>query len=314
MPDTMRRHVDGPLGNRLHRLLRGVEASPGADALALPLARSVAGTLGRGRAGDVLRGTWLGHALHPVLTDFADGAWMAGSFLDLFGPPGADRSSQRLVGFGLLAAVPTALTGLVEWAHTDGRDRRVGLLHLTTSTGAFVLYGCSYRARRRRRHAAGVALGVVGGVLAIVDGYVGGHLSLALGVGVSHTAFARVPPDWVPVLAAEDLPEHLPTRASVEGTDLVVVRRGDQLFALADECTYRGGHLHRGALQGDALVCPRHGCTFRLGDGAVVRGPAVIPQPAFEARLHDGRVEVRDSGGAARSGSKEQEDRYKNRT
>ena len=293
-PRLLRSDVSPSPGNQLHRLLRQVEDDRALDPAAERLSRRVEAVVARARVKDALTGAWFGHAPHPVLTDFADGAWMAASFLDLFGPAGAAPASRRLVGFGMLAALPTAATGLAEWADTGGRARRVGLVHAGTSTAAFVLYGCSYLARRRRRHRTGVVLGVVGGVVAILDGYVGGHLSLALGVGVAQTAPLDRPGDWTPAIGADELAEGRPTPARVDGTELVLVRKGEEVLALADRCTYRGGRLHEGELRGDAIVCPRHGCTFRLSDGAVLRGPASIPQPSFEARVHQGRVEVRE--------------------
>ena len=280
-------------GNHLNRLLRRVEVQEGLDPAAERVVGAVAAGLGR-KGRDLLTGSWFGHALHPVLTDFADGAWMAGSFLDLFAPPGSAPAARRLVGYGLLAAVPTAATGAAEWVDTGDRERRVGLVHAATSSAAFVLYGCSWLARRRGRQGAGVVLGVVGGLVALADGYVAGHLSLALGQGVAQTTFSRLPQDWTPALDAAELPEGRPARARVEGTEIVLVRRGDRVFALADRCTYRGGELHQGELQGDLIVCPRHGCTFRLEDGATVGGPAAIPQPRLETRVREGRVEVRD--------------------
>ncbi len=292
-------------GNQLHRLLQRVEENRAVDPVGQRLARTVAAALDHAGARDLLSGTWLGHAFHPVLTDFADGAWMAGSFLDLFGPGGAAPAAQRLVGFGLLAAVPTALTGLAEWAGAEENERRVGLLHIATSTAALGLYCCSYVARRRGQHLTGVVLGVAGGVVAIVDGYIGGHLSLALGVGVGRTAFSPLPRDWTPAVGAEDLPEGRPAKALVDGTEIVLVRTGDDVFALANRCTYRGGDLGMGEVRGQAIVCPRHGCAFRLEDGAVLGGPASIPQPRLEARWSQGRIEVRASvdktgGGQAR--------------
>ncbi|HSH58699.1 MAG TPA: Rieske 2Fe-2S domain-containing protein [Acidimicrobiales bacterium] len=285
-------------GNRLHRLLKRVEHNREIEPLVERLAGAVTAALDRGGARNALSGTWLGHALHPVLTDFADGAWMGASFLDVFGPRGAAPAAQRLVGFGLLAAVPTGLTGLAEWVGTDDNERRVGLLHAGTSTAAFGLYACSYLARRRGRHLEGVVLGVAGGVVAFMDGYVGGHLSLVLGVGVGQTAFSPRPRDWTPAADVEDLVEARPAKALVDGTEIVLLRRGDHLFALANRCTYRGGELHKGEVQGDAIVCPRHGCTFGLEDGAVLSGPASIPQPCLEVRTRQGRVEVRDKAGS----------------
>jgi nitrite reductase/ring-hydroxylating ferredoxin subunit len=280
-------------GNRLHALLRRVEAAEALDPVADRLARVVVALTRPVEAKPLLTGTWLGHAVHPVLTDFADGAWMAGSFLDLFGPPRSALAARRLVGFGLLCAVPTALSGLGEWVDTRGKERRVGLLHAATSTAAFSLYGCSYLARRSNRQLAAATLGVVGGLVAIADGYVGGHLTLALGVGVGRTAFDELPDQWTPTVLADDLPEGRPTRVLLGTAEIVLVRSAGRLFALANRCTYRGAGLHQGTLRGDTIICPGHGCVFRLDDGAVLGGPASIPQPSLESRVAHGRVEVR---------------------
>ena len=141
------------------------------------------------RTADALRGTWLGHALHPLLTDFPLGAWMSGSFLDLFGGVEARRPAQRLIGFGLLTAVPTAASGLAEWRDTGGGARRVGVVHAAVNSTAMTLYGSSYLARRRGRHGLAVALGVGGGVVATLGGYIGGHLSLVRKIGTADPGF-----------------------------------------------------------------------------------------------------------------------------
>ncbi len=286
-------------GNELHRVLREVEGSKALEVPTRALSSLTALTVGRGQLRNVLTGTWLGHAFHPLLTDFAEGGWMAASFLDVFGSREARPWAQRLLAFGLLAAVPTTLTGLAEWADTDGEARRVGTLHAATSSAAFACYGWSYVSRRRNKHARAVAFGLVGGVIAFVDGYVGGHLSLALGVGVSQTAFGELPRDWVATVRPGDLAEGRLTRASVAGTDILLARRGEDVFALANRCTYRGGNLHEGQMHGDAVVCPRDGCTFRLTDGAVMQGPASVPQPSLEARVRAGLVEVRTKRAAS---------------
>ncbi len=218
---------------------------------------------------------------------------MAGSFLDLFGPRQSAPAARRLVGFGLLCAVPTALTGLGEWVDTRGGARRVGLVHATSSSAAALLYGCSYLARRRNRQLVASALGTTGGLVAIADGYVGGHLTLSLGVGVKHTAFEELPEEWTATVTLDDLPEALPTRVVVGTAEIVLVRRLDQVLALANRCTYRGARLDQGTLNAGGIVCPLHGCAFRLEDGAVLGGPASIPQPALDTRVVEDRVEVR---------------------
>jgi hypothetical protein len=169
---------------RLARRLWRTAATPGpsgADGGAV--LGPVAHTVGTGRTGRVLAGDWLGHAAHPMLTDFTTGPWMAASFLDLFGPPGSAPAARRLVGLGLLAAVPTWLSGASEWRRTDGATRRVGLVHAVGSSLATALYAGSYVARRRGGRRAGVLLGLLGGVVEIADGYVGGELTLIGGAG-----------------------------------------------------------------------------------------------------------------------------------
>src|SRR4051794_614954 len=67
-----------------------------------------------GRAA-LLQGMWLGHAVHPLLTDVPIGTWTSATVLDLVGGRAAQPAARRLVGIGILAAVPTAITGWAEW-------------------------------------------------------------------------------------------------------------------------------------------------------------------------------------------------------
>jgi hypothetical protein len=67
---------------------------------------------------DFLHGTWLGHALHPVLTDLPIGFWTSSLLLDLVG---AGKSAGVLSAAGSAAAVATAVNGVAEWAGHDGR-------------------------------------------------------------------------------------------------------------------------------------------------------------------------------------------------
>jgi hypothetical protein len=114
---------------------------------------------------------------------------MSASLLDLLGGPDARRSAQRLVAFGLLAAAPTVATGLAEWLETTRGARRVGVIHAAVNTTATALYGCSWLARRRASHRLAVGLGIGGGVVATLGGYLGGHLTLVRKVGTADAGF-----------------------------------------------------------------------------------------------------------------------------
>jgi uncharacterized membrane protein len=125
---------------------------------------------------DLLRGAWLGHALHPILTDVPIGFWTSAVVLDLVGGRGAHRPAQRLIGLGVLSAVPTAVTGWAEWSGTGQREQRVGVVHAVSNVAALGLFTASWRARRAHRHLTGVALGLAASSALGVGGFLGGHL------------------------------------------------------------------------------------------------------------------------------------------
>jgi nitrite reductase/ring-hydroxylating ferredoxin subunit/uncharacterized membrane protein len=242
---------------------------------------------------DSLSGTWLGHPLHPPLTDAVVGAWTSALLLDLFGGKGARAASDRLVGIGVLAAVPTAAAGLSDWAELRGGSRRVGSVHAIGNTTALVLHMLSLAARRRGHRGRGLAFSTFGYAAATFSAWLGGHLSFARGVGVNQTAFEDVPSEWTAILDETQLTEGKLTPGSVDGTAVLLVRKAETLHALADRCSHRGCSLHEGELNpDDTITCPCHGSTFRL-DGTIVKGPATSPQPSFEVRTSQGRIEIR---------------------
>ena len=138
---------------------------------------------------DLLRSGLIGHALHPILTDVPIGCWTAATALDLRGRSEDRGASRWLVGAGLAAAGPTALTGLAEYARTGREVQRVGALHAVLNVVATTLYLTSYVARTRRRHGLGVASALAGAAVTGASGYLGGHLTMARKVGSRDAAF-----------------------------------------------------------------------------------------------------------------------------
>jgi uncharacterized membrane protein len=173
------------------RLVRGLEHNDALDDYEAVPQRAADVLLADDTVRGVLHGDWLGHALHPLLTDLPLGAWMSTSILDLTGGPKARDAATRLLTFGVVAAIPTALTGLAEWGRTSSTPvRRVGLVHAGLNTFVLAMYAGSLVARRRGRHRLGVVLALGGGVGATVSGYLGGHLSIARKVGTRDEEFA----------------------------------------------------------------------------------------------------------------------------
>jgi uncharacterized membrane protein len=129
-----------------------------------------------------LGGSWIGHPLHPILVLTPIGTWLSASVLDQM--PGAQAAARRLVATGVLAAVPAAITGAMDYRRLEGPQRRTGFLHLLSNLTATTLYAASYRARCRGHTGTGQVLGLLGLVAVGTGGTLGGHLSYAQGVGV----------------------------------------------------------------------------------------------------------------------------------
>jgi nitrite reductase/ring-hydroxylating ferredoxin subunit/uncharacterized membrane protein len=281
---------------RAHALTQAIGSLSALDAPAAAVAKRVRGLLGPGPVKDAISGVWLGHPLHPLLTDVPIGTWTSATLLDLIGGPDSRQAAERLIGTGIAAAVPTALTGTVEYADSEpGHDevRRAGALHALANVTALSLYSASLLARRRGSHGTGVLLGLGGMSALMAGGWLGGFLAYARGTGVDETAFDQGPPDWTPVLDASMLVDDRPAAATAGDVELLLVRRDGAIHALADRCSHRGGPLHEGELVGDCIECPWHGSRFRLDDGSVEQGPSAYPQPVYEAREREGRIEVR---------------------
>ncbi len=282
-------------GALLYRLVERLEHITALDRPAAAVSGVAAKVIRTGGLKDLLSGTWLGHSLHPVLTDVPIGLWTSASLLDVFGGASARRPARQLVGLGVVAAVPTAAAGVSDWLDTMGGEARVGIVHAMANTGALALHTASFLARHRDRHRLGVVLGLAGAAAVTAGGYLGGHLSLARGVGVDNTAFEQGPTDWVSLdgLEGADVPDGTLASARAGDVELVLAGEGAKVLALSDRCTHRGGPLHQGSRDDGCVTCPWHGSRFRLVDGSVERGPATAPQPAYDTRPTDGGLEAR---------------------
>lgn len=277
----------------LHTVTRRLEKWKALDTVAAPVAHAV-GRLVRPRpVRNLLSGTDLGHPLHPPLTDVPIGAWSMSVLLDCVGGARCRRAADVLLLTGVAAAVPTAATGLNDWSDTMGGSRRVGLLHATMNVTALGLFTASLCRRAAGCRRSGRALSLAGYVFLGVGGYLGGHLTYVKGAGVNHTAFEHRPTQWTSVLAEEDLEEGEGRKVSAHGAQVLLRRSGGEVLALASTCSHMGGPLEEGEVADGCVTCPWHGSVFDLTDGHVVRGPASTPQPVYETRVRDGRIEVR---------------------
>jgi nitrite reductase/ring-hydroxylating ferredoxin subunit/uncharacterized membrane protein len=237
---------------------------------------------------DALNGTWLGHALHPALTDVPIGAWTAALAMDLLGER---RGAKIAVGVGLLGAVGAAVSGLTDWTDTYGKPRRLGVVHAALNATATLLYGASWLARGRTG-SGGFVLSTIGYGIVSLSALYGGTMSLDLQIGVNHAHASEPPTEEIDVAALTDVPDGGMKRVDARGYPVLLVRRGEGIDAIGAICAHQGGPLEEGTLKDGAVTCPWHGSTFCVRDGGIVNGPSTYPQPAFSVRVIDGRVRI----------------------
>jgi nitrite reductase/ring-hydroxylating ferredoxin subunit len=282
-----------PIG---HDLIERIAATGAIDEPAKMIAKKVRDLTKPKEIKEALSGTWLGHPFHPLLIAVPLGSWISAVLLDWLGGDGSETAADRLVAAGLLGAVPTVATGYSDWADTEVASdsvRRVGAVHAAVNATGVALFAASLAARASGARGRGKLLGLAGLSAVGVGGFLGGHLSYAEGVGVNVATFEQYPEDWTSVLADSELGEGERRKVDVEGTAILLARWEGRVYALSNTCVHRGGPLDEGDVSDGCVSCPWHGSVFALQDGLVERGPAAYPQPALEARVRDGSIEVR---------------------
>ena len=256
------------------------------------------GRPGAQRLRNFLNGTWLGEPLHVILTDIPIGAWTAAMTFDALSLASSKRefawAADASIAIGLAAAAGTAVAGATDWSDVDPPARRTGLIHGLLNIGATALFAASFVLRKKNSRAGGRVTAALGYAVMTFAAHLGGKMVYENRVGVDRTAGLPLPADFVAVLAESELAESKPTRAVHDGVPILLIRRGDRLFAMVETCSHFSGPLSEGKLAGDSIVCPYHNSRFALEDGRVLDGPAVHPQPCLETRVRGGQIEVRN--------------------
>ena len=101
---------------------------------------------------------------------------------------------------------------------------------------------------------------------------------------------------WIDVGDARAVGESVPLPVEVSGVPVVIVRCGNELFAVEDRCTHDGESLGEAPVEDCQIVCPRHGSHFCLRTGEALTPPAYEPLRTYRVREQDGRVLLEDPG------------------
>jgi nitrite reductase/ring-hydroxylating ferredoxin subunit/uncharacterized membrane protein len=250
-------------------------------------------------ARNALDGTWIEVPLHPALTDVPLGSWTAALVFDGLDVVSDSRAMRNAadasLAFGVLGALGAALTGLSDWRYLEGGSRRMGVAHGLLNAVGLALSVASLVLRATGRRNAGRLTFLAGYSVSGTAAHLGGELSYDYGLRVNRNAFAgEGPEEFVAVLDEAELPQNGTRGVEVDGTGVLLSRSsGGEVCAISSVCSHHGGPLEEGDREGDTVICPWHGSRFDLCSGGVINGPAVFPQPRYETRVRDGRIEVR---------------------
>jgi nitrite reductase/ring-hydroxylating ferredoxin subunit len=190
------------------------------------------------------------------------------------------------------------VTGLSDWRYLSGGSRRMGIAHALLNTIGLVLSITSLVLRATGRRNAGRLAFLAGYSVAGMAAHLGGELSYHYGLRVNRNIFQPSGPDeFTPVLEESELAQEAMRRAEVDGVGILLSRSSSgNICAISATCNHFGGPLEQGEQEGDTVVCPWHKSRFDLCSGEVIDGPAVFPQPRYETRVRDGKIEVRAAG------------------
>ena len=247
-----------------------------------------------------LNGTWLEHPLHPLLTDVPVGAWTASLLIDLvalvFAVQNLGLASAIAIGLGVIAALAAIATGFMDWMDVDPPERAVGFTHALINIVATIFFLVSFLVRLGggwNITIGAFAISLIGYLLLTVGAFLGGSLVYRMGTMVNRNAYRHAIKDFTPAMADGDLPQDTLKRVEVKSQPVLLVRHGEQIFAVGAVCSHYGAPLEKGKLKGDCIECPFHYSLFSLADGRVKHGPSTSPLPAYQTRVNQGQIEVK---------------------
>jgi len=244
-------------------------------------------------------GGWLGHPLHPLLTDVPVGAWTVTILLDLIalifnvetGP-----AASAAAALGVLAALAAAGAGLMDWLDVNPPEKALGAVHAIVNVTATVLFAISVAMRSShgwQTSPAAFVVALAGYLTLTLGAFLGGSMVFRMGVMINRNAYRSGPDDFTQALPASELSEGNLQKVMVGEEPVLFVKRGDQIFAVGAVCSHYGAPLEEGKLLDGAIECPWHASRFNLKDGSVRQGPACAALPSYEVRVAGGQVQVR---------------------
>jgi len=101
--------------------------------------------------------------------------------------------------------------------------------------------------------------------------------------------------EWVEVADADGFAEGSNIVVNVDGTEIAVFNLGGEFYAIEDVCSHDGAEIASGQVEGDEIICPRHGARFCIKTGEVKSPPEYENIVCFPVCVDNGKVKIKDN-------------------
>jgi nitrite reductase/ring-hydroxylating ferredoxin subunit len=98
--------------------------------------------------------------------------------------------------------------------------------------------------------------------------------------------------DYISVIKADELLENTVKSVTVVGRNILLIKQGGQVYAIASRCPHMGCSLATGKLKEYIITCPCHGWSFDIRNGQYQTNKAIV-LATYECKVEDGQVFVK---------------------
>ncbi len=98
--------------------------------------------------------------------------------------------------------------------------------------------------------------------------------------------------EWIGVAAVTDCPQGKRIVVDTDAGKVAIFHLSQGFYAIEDRCSHDNGELASGELDGDEIICPRHGARFCILNGEALTPPAYEAIEVFEVRVQNGLIQI----------------------
>ena len=92
---------------------------------------------------------------------------------------------------------------------------------------------------------------------------------------------------FVEIAKTDEIPDGKMKVIKIDNNNILVTNIAGKYYAIGAKCTHAGGDLSKGKMDGNIVICPRHGSKFDVITGKSVSGPAKQSVPIYQVKIQE---------------------------